>query len=543
MKYPVLIWLFVSLSIIASAQDFAKGELIVMLQSTSTWAKFEQQLLSTNTTNSYQQENTNPVVIKKIISERMKIALVQLPKDFDEKDAIYQLNQLSTVKYVQLNHQAKYRRTPNDERYNEQWYLRRINASEAWNTTTGGTTVNGDTITIFVIDEGFDVNHEDLEDNIWVNYAEIPNNGIDEDTNGYVDDYQGWNFSNNSGVHLPAEHGTRVAGIVGGIGNNQVGIAGINWNVKIMPYGILEQDLFLSNIIEGYNYALDMRSRYNNSNGTDGAFIVVTNFSAGFVNQFPEDLPIFCELYDVLGEEGILNVTSVPNGANTDPQTRGDVPTLCPSSYLITVTGVDSFDMRTGAFGDYSVDLAAPDRSIFSTHPIDNYGTDAGTSFAAPQVTGAVALLYSLDNELFGQAMVNEPLRTLGLVKDAILKGVDFVDTLAESTVTGGILNIDGSLNILSEYYEGWNERFDLVKAYPNPVDNILTVVYQSPDAVVFELMLFNSIGQNILHRKVEALEWGFRSVELDMSSYNSGIYFLMLKNGQQIEITKIVVY
>jgi len=544
MKYPVLIWLFVSLSLSAVAQEYKEREVVVMLEPHTDWIKFEQQLLALEATNYFQQENNDKIEVKKVISERMKIALLQLPEGLDEIEATDLLYQLSSVKYAQLNYFAEYRQNPNDEQYQEQWYLKRINASSAWNATTGGTTVNGDTITIFVIDEGFDVFHEDLEDNIWINHAEIPNNGIDDDNNGFIDDLRGWNLSNNSGTHLPAEHGTRVAGIMGGVSNNGIGIAGINWNVKIIPFSIGLNELTDANILQGYDYALDLRVRYNQSNGDDGAFIVVTNFSGGFVNQFPDDLPIFCEIYNTLGEAGILSVTSAPNGVNYDVQNRGDIPTLCSSPYLITVTGVDSFDIRTGSFGSYSVDLAAPAQGIFTTEPINNYGDfRPGTSFAAPQVAGAVALLYSINNDVFGQAMDNEPLKTSLLVRDAILNGVEKLDTLTNSTATGGILNLGNAINVLSHYYEGWNERFDLVNAYPNPVDNILTVVYQSPDVGTFDLMLFNSVGQHLLQQKVEAVEWGFRSIAIDMSIYNSGVYYLVLKNGQQTEITKIIVY
>lgn len=546
MKYPLLIWLFVSLSFSTAAQEYVEQEILVMLQPTSTWAIFKEQLHLMNRGNRVQQENDDNgnIKIKKIISEGLKIALVQLPKGVDEAEALNRFNQLNSVKFSQLNYRAAYRREPNDEQYSQQWYLRRINASEAWNTTTGGTTVNGDTIAVLIIDEGFDVNHEDLKDNIWVNDAEIPNNNIDEDGNGYIDDVKGWYLSGNTGTHLPAEHGTRVAGIVGGLGNNQIGVAGINWNVKIIPFSIDLADLTAANILEGYNYALNMRTRYNQSNGTDGAFIVATNFSGGFNNTFPSSLPIFCDIYDALGESGMLNITAAPNGVNYDVQSSGDVPTLCSSTYLITVTGVDSFDNRTGSFGSYAVDLAAPAQGIFTTEPINNYGNfRSGTSFAAPQVTGAVALLYSLDNEVFGQAMENEPLKTSRLVRDAILNGVEKLDVLTQSTATGGLLNLDSALNVLSDYYEGWNERFHLVKVYPNPVDNVLTVIYQSPDVGSFDLILFNAVGQNVLYQEIEAIEWGFRRIELDMSGYNSGVYFLMLKNGEQTEITKIIVY
>lgn len=547
MKKILMIWGLVYVSFFALAQDFVEQEIIVMLHPDYTFIDLKRDLGLLEKSLENQYENIGKfdgIVLNEILSNQMKVALLIIPNNTSTINILPKIRQLNSVKTAQLNYIAQYRQDPNDENYNKQWYLRRIQASDAWNTTTGGITINGDTIVVFVIDEGFDILHEDLEANIWINKAETPNNAIDDDLNGYVDDVRGWNLSDTSGLHIPTEHGTRVAGIIGGVGNNNIGISGINWNVKLIPFSIALNQLTAANILKGYAYALELRNRYTQSNGTDGAFIVATNFSGGFVNQFPEDMPIFCEMYDTLGAAGILNVTAAPNGVNYDVQTRGDVPTLCSSPYIITVTGIDSSDIRSGSFGSFSVDLAAPAQGIFTTEPFNNYGDfRPGTSFATPQVTGAVALLYSINNPNFGHALYDEPLQSIDLVLAAILEGVDKIDTLRTTTKTGGVLNLQKALRLLDQFYQGWNASFEITRAYPNPVDNRLTIEYKTSELATFDVSLFNTTGQLIWSQKIETVEHGFRRFDIDVSSYSPGVYFVMLKNGTETQVTKIIVY
>ena len=198
--------------------------------------------------------------------------------------------QHDAVMMCQLNHIIDQRVTvPNDPQYNQQWQYDNdgsnggtvnadIDAPEAWDITTGGLTATGDTIVVCVIDDGIDVNHSDFGDNLWVNYAEIPNNNIDDDNNGFVDDYLGWNADDNNDDigNSNGSHGTPVAGIVGAKGNNGIGVAGVNWDVKLMivPGGGNE-----AQALAAYDYPYTMRKIYNQTNGAQGAFVVSTNAS------------------------------------------------------------------------------------------------------------------------------------------------------------------------------------------------------------------------------------------------------------------------
>src|SRR6266496_5803597 len=190
---------------------------------------------------------------------------------------------------AQKNHETELRAVvPNDTMYASHWNMNNtgqtggtpdadIDAPEAWGITTGGLTVQGDTVVVAVIDCGADLTHQDL--NFWKNYLEIPGNGIDDDTNGYVDDYDGWNAQSQTGVITSCNHGTHVSGIIGAIGNNTTGVVGVNWNVKIMPVQPSSTNEAL--VVAAYTYVYNMRKLYNQTNGVKGAFIVATNSSFG----------------------------------------------------------------------------------------------------------------------------------------------------------------------------------------------------------------------------------------------------------------------
>jgi subtilisin family serine protease len=163
---------------------------------------------------------------------------------------------------------------------------------------------------IAVVDDGYDFDHVDLVQNIWHNRDEIPGDQIDNDGNGYIDDYKGLNVLTGKDDHPKHQHGTQVCGVLGAKGNNALGVTGINWNVKLM---LISNAGYESEVIEAYQYALDMRKKYDDTDGAEGAFVVATNLSGGIDFEFAQDHPLWCEMYDKLGVAGILSVAAAPN--------------------------------------------------------------------------------------------------------------------------------------------------------------------------------------------------------------------------------------
>lgn len=380
-----------------------------------------------------------------------------------EQRLLSSLRRDPAVVAAQFNHFTGLRSTvPDDPFFGSQWqYINTgmnggvANADYdidlAWDITTGGITADGDTIVVCVIDDGVNIEHEDLISNRWVNHAEIPGNGLDDDLNGYVDDYLGWNvLQDNDNISSGGTHGTSVEGIIGAVGNNGKGVSGVNWQVKIMTvknnFNTTE-----ASVIEAYSYPLIQRMRYNASNGQEGAFVVATNASWGRDRAFADDAPIWCGIYDSLGVHGILSCGATAN-ANLDVDEVGDLPTTCPSDFLIAVTNIDRKDEKvSGAgYGSVSIDLGAYGKEVFTTTRT-NYGTFEGTSSATPHVTGAIALLYSAPCPTLMAIAKSDPEGAARLVRQYILGNVTPNASLNGITVTGGRLNINNCIQDLME--------------------------------------------------------------------------------------------
>jgi len=366
------------------------------------------------------------------------------------------------VSIAQNNHIVEVRATvPNDPDYGDQWHHKNtgqnggtlgadIKSEEAWDITTGGKNANGDDIVVCIL-EGVDFSHNDLQDNHWTNTDEIPGNGIDDDNNGFIDDINGWNVGNNSGDLTTGAtgHGTNVAGMIGATGDNNVGVVGANWDVKMMNvigYSTNSE----ASVVSAYEYPLVQRQRYNATNGEEGAFVVSTNASWGIDNANPDNYPIWCAFYDTLGKYGILNCGATSN-SNINVDVSGDMPTACPSQFMVGVGRSDRNDNFQGGYGATTINLAAPGVNVTTTANGNGYTSTTGTSFSSPLTAGVIALMYSIPCPNFMSIVFSDPEAAADLVFNALMDGTDERPALVGNFVTGGRLNAKNAIDLLME--------------------------------------------------------------------------------------------
>ena len=493
-----------------------------------------------------QQEYFNPserndssfkIEALKRLSIQFEIYMISVPA----ADSLHWLQKLHSdpaISSLTPNVKLEKRSIPNDTRVSEQWHLPVIKAFEAWNITTGGKDFGGRDVVVAVLDDGFDLEHEDLKGNYWVNQFEIPNDGIDNDNNGYIDDFKGWNTrTKNDGIEQRS-HGTNVVGVLGAKGNNSKGIVGVNWDIKMMPVAI---GTFLSDIISGFDYVISLRKRFNTTNGTSGAFVVATSYSGGLPNAFAKDYPIWCSMYDKLGAEGIINVGATTN-EDVDVELAGDMPSTCESAYLIVVTSTDKTDEKEKivGYGAKSVDLAAPGERILTTDTSVRglYRTESGTSLSTPMVAGAVALLYSSKCEPLYQLSKNLPAQAALKVKEVILGSTDFRPSLSGKTVTGGRLNVYNALVKLATDYNGCvaipSPRGKLTIQSINAVNGRLYIDYVSPDENEINVSVMDFSGRLLFQETISPPAFGLKYLELTYDIEVPGVYILNLHSGNE---------
>ncbi|MGE5356113.1 MAG: S8 family serine peptidase [Deltaproteobacteria bacterium] len=447
----------------------------------------------------------------------------------------------TNIEYFVRDEELEYRISPDDQFFSKQYAPGIIKATEVWNENTGGLSGLKDTIVIAVLDLGLFAAHEDLKSNIWKNYADKPGDKIDNDGNNYIDDHAGLDLSNKNDNLNSHYHGTGVAGIIGATGNNNLGITGINWNVKILPVTSIR---YVSDVIEAYNYVYNLRKAFNNSNGAKGAFIVCTNLSAGYDRKFPSDSQPFtdwCNIYDLLGSQGILNITSASNDSY-DVEKEGDMPTLCTSKYLIAVTSTDSndkFDISR-AFGKVSVDIAAPGREIYTLTTDNAYKKDfSGNSAAAPHVAGAIGLLYTIPCKGFTDKIKANPSELSLKIKDYILDYSDKHTDLKEKTVSGGRLNIFNTYLHLAELCgELPKGEFSIVSISPNPAYDRISVSYDVSQYDDHIFSIYNAKAQLVKEDTFRPNIFGSKIYEADISTFPVGVYYLKFSSGND-QITK----
>ena len=324
---------------------------------------------------------------------------------------------------------------PNDSFFDSLWGMHNtgqtggtpdadIDAPEAWEIFTGSSSV-----VIAGIDTGIDYNHPDLAANMWQNPGEVGGiPGVDDDGNGYIDDIYGIDtFNNDSDPFDDDSHGTHTAGTFGAVGDNGIGVAGVNWDVEIMALKFLSGSGSGSTAgaIEAIEYMTMMKVDY-------GVNVVVSNNSWGG-GAFSTALR---DAIQASNDAGILFVASAGNSG-----LNADFSPSYPGAYdldgIISVAATDHNDQIAG-FSNYgltSVDLGAPGVSTYSTEPGNSYGFKSGTSMAAPHVAGAAAML-----------MAASPGISISEVKDILLSTSDPITALDGITVSGGRLNLANAL-------------------------------------------------------------------------------------------------
>ncbi len=385
------------------------------------------------------------VVVETIQTSAMKSAnrdeVLLVSSKLSTLDAIAQLKGMAEVEYAEPNFIYNHNATSNDPSYTNGtlWGMYGdattpsnqygSQAGEAW--AAGNTGSN--TVYIGIIDEGYMYDHEDLAANAGTNPGEIAGNGVDDDGNGLVDDVYGWDFDgDDSSVFdgVDDDHGTHVAGTIGGVGNNGIGIAGVAWNVKLMGAKFLgRRGGTTANAIKAVDYFTDLKQK--------GLNVVATNNSWGGGGYSQG-------LYDAIeraNSAGILFIAAAGNASNNN-----DASLSYPGSYdnsnIIAVASITNSGAISSFsnFGATTVDIGAPGSGIYSSIPVrskgqilSGYASYNGTSMATPHVSGGAALYAA-----------SHPGSTAAQIKAAIMNSAVPTSSLTGKCVTGGRLNVSG---------------------------------------------------------------------------------------------------
>ncbi len=445
------------------------------------------------------------------------------------------------VEYAEPNYIVRAAVMPNDTNFNDLWGLHNtgqtggtsdadIDAPEAWNTTTGS-----DQVIVGIVDSGIDYNHSDLKPNIWTNPDEIPGNGVDDDNNGYIDDIHGWDFANNDNDPMDDNsHGTHVAGTIGAVGNNSLGVVGINWNVRLMALKFLDANGSgaIVGAVKAIEYATIMGAHLTNNS---------------WVGSQPS-----LSLRNAVAA-GPLCVAAAGNSGVRRP--------YWPAAYsldnVISVAATDYNDDLAGFsnYGSRWVDLAAPGVGIISTIPGDSYASFSGTSMAAPHVSGVAALLYGANSVLSATD-----------IKQAILNSVDPKPSLTGKMVTGGRLNaavavtavlpaapqlpgLDRSAFVSDTAVVG---RTALGPAFPSPANPEVWIPYRLDSTSEVTISIYDAMGHPVrtlnLGRQPAGI-YDSRSTAAHWDGYNSrgetvasGFYFYTLDAGNFLATRRLLI-
>lgn len=311
----------------------------------------------------------------------------------------------------------------------KQWAHEVVHSAEAWDLNRGSTDV-----VVAILDSGVDYTHPDLAANLWKNPEEIADNGIDDDGDGYVDDVFGWNFvadNNQPQADDKSTHGTHVAGTVGAVGDNGVGISGHSPRVKLMALKFLGSNGsgYKSDAIRGIDYAI-----------RHGAKIINNSWGSSERSQ------ALADAIERARVAGILFVAAAGNSGLSNDR-FAHYPSNYPHDNIVRVAASDKGD-KLASFSNYgtkSVDLASPGVGIYSTRNGNRYQNLSGTSMATPLVSGVLATMLAERPDLSYAQQIG-----------ALLASVDAIPALKGKVITGGRVNAFQALRLVRDLPTDW---------------------------------------------------------------------------------------
>lgn len=459
-----------------------------------------------------------------------RIVKIHFNENVEENYLTNLINQDPDIEYIQVSNTYQVDAIPNDSLVSQQWALQKIKAFDAWDITQGA-----DTVLLAIIDTGIDYNHPDLKNKIYMNNGETGNdvngndkrfNGIDDDGNGFIDDYMGWDFTDRVGFPFDSSggdylnwdndpfddhgHGTFIAGISAAETNNLTGIAGTAPNIQLLnlrafdPGGYGEEDDVAAAIL----YAVQMKAKVINMSFGDNSFSLVLR-----------------DIIQYAYSQNLVLVASAGNsGSNLPHYPSGYSEVICVGNSTI-----DDVVASSSNWGS-TIDLVAPGTNILTTSRNGGYFSINGTSASAPFVSATAALILSLQN------FSNEE------VKQILKSTSDDIGEFGWDLRSGaGRLNIERALRVLAPSIVKFNHPTMDFATFENilPIEaTILSAYFES-----YKLQLGTGYNPTNWQSLIEEGKNQFNQqniYNLDISNFNDSVYTLRLlvfqNNGRTLE-------
>lgn len=465
---------------------------------------------------------------------KQHIYIIKFPQGTNIQQVIDEYYKTNEIEYAEPDHKGSGGGTqatiPNDQYYFGQWGLKNdgtfslspsisgadIDMENAWDIEQGDSN-----IVVTIIDSGTKLDHPEFTDRIWINYGEIPNNGIDDDNNGYIDDVIGWDFANSD--NNPTDdhgHGTNVAGIIGANGNNSIGYAGVDWNCKLMTLKGLD-----NNNLGYYSW------------WADAIYYAVDN-GANVINMSLGGTSTSTTLQNAVNYALNNNVVVVVCMMNTNSNT-----VYYPAGFtgVIAVGSTNSNDTRSNPFfwsstsgSNYGshISVVAPGNYIYGLNyqSNTNYGSYwGGTSQAAPHVSGLASLL-----------LAQNPSRTPAQIKSIIeTTAEDQVGTISEDTqgwdqyYGHGRINAFNALSTVVTSITSLDFHNETVLIFPNPTSQNFTVTFP---LATKRIQILNSLGKSLQIRNVTG------QTLQNFQLIDNGIYYIQISTGRETITKKLIV-